>query len=150
MRPCLVMVAAVASCVGLSCKTPVELAGEYSGAGTENVSLSGEGEGKTFDRAPLDERVTVRRGAGRDLHIKYGSCDLPARTNPDGVSATLVYGKCWVSGFPGPIPVEGTFNTDPTGTALTVLITGALPAPAGTVSYAYKFSGKRVSGAPPP
>lgn len=126
-------------------RPPAELAGAYVGASTEHVTLTGGAEDKTFHREPPDERVIVTRDKGRELHIKYGSCDLPARANPDGLSATVVYGKCWVSGFPGPVPIDGTFAVDPTGKTITVLITGTMPVPAGTITYSYKFSGPRAA-----
>ena len=136
---------ALASASASCAKPPAELAGAYVGAGTEHVTLTGGAENKTFHREPPDERVTVTRDKGRELHIKYGSCDLPSRANPDGLSATVVYGKCWVQGYPGPISVDGTFAVDPTGKALTVLVTGTMPAPAGTVAYSYKFAGQRAA-----
>jgi hypothetical protein len=126
-----------------SCKTPVDIAGDFVGAASESATLAGGVQPRSWSRSPADERVTVTRGLGRDLHIKFGSCDLPSRANPDGLSATIVYGKCWVSGFPGPVPVEGTFAVDAPGNTLTAQISGSMTAAAGTVSYSYAFSGAR-------
>jgi hypothetical protein len=126
-----------------SCKRPVDVAGDFVGPASESASLVGGAEPRSWSRSPADERVTVTRGLGRDLHIKFGSCDLPSRANPDGLSATIVYGKCWVNGLPGPVPVEGTFAIDAAGTTLTAHIEGTMAAAAGTVSYSYAFTGAR-------
>ena len=128
-----------------SCSKPRELGGQYTGAGAESASFHHGARTDNFTRAPRSETVTVMRGAGPALTLRYGTCELPATATADGASAKIDTGAtCTVNGVAG-IPMSGTINSeDAAGGGLSVLVAGGGPTADGKTTYSYKFTGTRL------
>jgi hypothetical protein len=146
MRTLLIAAAlGVASFAIVSCSKPRDLGGQYTGIGAETATFDRGGKVDNFTRAPMNETVTVMRGAGTAFRIRYGSCELPATATADGSGAKIDTGAtCTVNGVAA-IPMSGTFN-DIEGVAggLSVLVVGGGPTADGKTTYSYKFTGTRL------